>query len=222
MSSLSRRPSPPARVICRPAGPGGDDVYATLHEAAAAAKLSGPGCEILLDGDVTTAAVEHDITGLDKIVGLGTITPTLTITDGTTFVDDLDDFAFENVAITFGGATPVIDVSLATITLDRYATIAVTNTATAGFIEASGSIGVDMMYSNSITSVGGGAGHQVIKLGASAAAAIRVGNLCSIGANSITGGGDGAVEITDTSQGSGGAAAIINQTQAGLTNPVYD
>lgn len=222
MSSLSRRPSTAPRVICRPAGPGGDDVYATLHEAAAAARLAGPGCQILIDGDVTTVAVPHDLSGLDKIIGLGTITPTLTITDGTTFIDDFADFAFENVSITFGGATPVINVSLATITLERYATIAVTNTATAGFIEASGSIGVDMMYSNSITSVGGGAGHQVIKLGAGAAASIRVGNFGSFGANSITGGGDGAVEITDLSKAGGGAAASINQTQAGLTNPVYD
>lgn len=198
-------------------GSGGNE-YPTFAAAAKAATDASPGSLLLQRGDATARGA-IDLTGV-SVVGLGTITPTLTIADGCTLVDDLNDFSFENVSIVFGGATPVISVPVAaTLTLERYASISMANTATAGFVEADGGILVDMNFANGIA---GSSGHQAIKLGAAAYAQIRVGNFGSIASNTITGGSDGGIEITDLSKSGGGAAASISTSQTGTINPVFD
>lgn len=198
------------------------NVYPTSGAAAAAAKDAGPGSVIVIIGDVTFDAVEHDITGVDKIVGLGNATPTITIPNGCTIKDDFGDIEFENVNLSFGGTSnPVITAPAGglTLTLGQFASIFCTNTATKGFLEASaGTITMNCSWSNTIQ---GSSGHQVIKLSGSAGLNLSIGNLGTLAANSITGGGDQAVSVADASKAGGFLAATISHTQTGLTNPQW-
>ena len=197
--------------------------YASVAAAAAAAKASGPGTELLIIGDITAEATAIDITGIYRIRGIGALPPTLILPAGASLVNTYNETRISSVKISWRGTTACMAfTSVGAVYLEDFAEITTTTAATAGFIESQsgGDVGI---FLGCRTKIQGSASHQVVKISGTGALEVFAGPACTIADNTITGGGAGAATIIDETAGltAGGGAASISHSQTGLNTPTF-
>lgn len=216
-------------AIYRPGATPGLNVFSTLLGAISALRVFGGGRCIIDDGGDSSAAVtEPDALNIDGIqfVGVSYQTPVLNVVEGTTFTAPLtSQLNISNVSFVWAGATAPFSVTSGNlgVTLDDYASITATPDATGPFFAADtgGNLYVDVGLQCTLATNSGGA--ALINLGASGTAEIQLGFNATLSSDTITGGGDQALLVTNRTAGltAGGGLANVSQTQTGTTNPVF-